>query len=450
MLRQNHPLSRRQFLHQSCSSLVMAPAVVTLGAAVSCTSPEQSGDTGSSPEPKEQRLTGLQSTAPSETLVELDDQRLLATVEGPSGVISEDAGMSWSEPFRYQQNGKPFEGSVYPDRAVARLNNGHLGMVYYQEGTAPAGYQTRQWYFASSSDEGHDWTEGNPIDMPLAYDRDKGVYYAYFWGSLFQHSNGRLIVPAYWYMGGRHPEVPPQAPYPAHGFLKGERVGSDGHLFEAAMGGSFVYFSDDLGKTWRRSVGSVMVWPLPAEDGVGGFGAAWEPIVIELRDGRLLMFIRTNVGRLYQSFSEDGGDHWSLAEPTELASGDVKCYLGRLRTTGDLIAVWSQSSTEELESGYSRGRLTLAVSRDEAKTWENFCTIERSEGMQPIARVAAPPVRHVRPRVKLGEFPDGYDRNHYPTLAFVQQKVVIAYRSGVLPPDRKVKLLAIPEQDIYR
>ena len=156
------------------------------------------------------------------------------------------------------------------------------------------------------------------------------------------------------------------------------------------------------------------------------------------------MFIRTNVGRLYQSFSEDGGDHWSLAEPTELASGDVKCYLGRLRTTGDLIAVWSQSSTEELESGYSRGRLTLAVSRDEAKTWENFRTIERSEGMQPIARVAAPPVRHVRPRVKLGEFPDGYDRNHYPTLAFVQQKVVIAYRSGVLPPDRKVKLLAIP------
>ena len=29
-------------------------------------------------------------------------------------------------------------------------------------------------------------------------------------------------------------------------------------------------------------------------------------------------------------------------------------------------------------------------------------TIERSEGMQPVARVAAPPVRHVRPRVELG------------------------------------------------
>ena len=77
-------------------------------------------------------------------------------------------------------------------------------------------------------------------------------------------------------------------------------------------------------------------------------------------------------------------------------------------------------------------------------------TIERSEGMQPVARVAAPPVRHVRPRVELGEFPDGYDRNHYPTLTFVQEKVVIAYRSGVLPADQRVKLLAIPEQDIYR
>ena len=358
--------------------------------------------------------------------------------------------MSWSEPFRYQQNGKPLEGNVYPDRAVARLNNGHLGMVYYREDTAPGGYQVRRWYFASSSDEGRNWSEDHPVDMPLAYDRDKGVYYAYFWGSLFQHSNGRLIIPAYWYMGGRHPEVPPQAPYPAHGFLKGERVGSDGHLFEAAMGGCFVYYSDDVGKTWRRSVGSVMVWPLPAEDGVGGFGATWEPVVIELRDGRLLMFMRTNVGRLFQSFSEDGGDHWSLAVPTELASGDVKCYLGRLRTTGDLIAVWNQSSTEELKSGYSRGRLTLAISRDEAETWENFRTIERSEGMEPAARVATPPVRHVRPRIELGDLPDGYDRNHYPTLAFVQDKVVITYRSGVLRADRKVKLLAIPETDLYR
>jgi hypothetical protein len=249
-------------------------------------------------------------------------------------------------------------------------------------------------------------------------------------------------------MGGRNTDVSPAQPYPAHGFVKGQRVNSDGHLFEAAMGGCYAYYSDDSGKTWARSTGSLMVWPLSGEDGMGGFGAAWEPVTVELKDGRVLMLLRTNVGRIFQSTSADGGNHWSLPQPTDLASGDVPCCVGRIPTTGDLLVVWNQSSWDEIRNGYSRGRLCSAVSRDEGKTWQSFKTLERSEGMEPVGRVTLPPVKHVRPKEQLGNFPDTYGRYHYPKLAFVQGNVVVQYDYDTYADGKRARknaLLVAPE-----
>ena len=409
------------------------------------------------PAREEHKLTGIESTAPSEALAPLDGQRLLATVQDPqgrglAGRISEDLGKTWSEPFLYRQRGKPMQGGVYPERATVRLQSGELGMVYYTVAESPAGYGMRQWFYATSSDEGKNWSAGSALDVPVPHDPAKGIYSAFLFGTFTQLSSGRLVVPGYWYMGARSPETPPQAPYPAHGFVLGQKVGSDGHLFEGAMGGCYVYFSDDSGKSWMRSTGSIMVWPLPGEDNIGGFGAAWEPSIVELKDGGVLMLMRTNVGRLYQSVSKDGGAHWPLARPTDLASGDLKCCVGRLQTTGDLVVAWNQSTTEEILNGYSRGRLSLAVSKDEGKSWENFRTLERSPGMQPIDRVEPPPVKHVRPREDLGNFPEGYSRNHYPTLVAMPDKLLVANRFNSWPggkPQRIIKLQVIPERDIY-
>ena len=74
-----------------------------------------------------------------------------------------------------------------------------------------------------------------------------------------------------------------------------------------------------------------MVWPLPSEDRLGGFAGTYEPVPIELKDGRVLMLMRTKVGRLFRSLSEDGGEHWSAATATQLATGDVPCDVGRNR-----------------------------------------------------------------------------------------------------------------------
>jgi len=219
------------------------------------------------------------------------------------------------------------------------------------------------------------------------------------------------------------------------------------------MGGCFTYFSDDSGKSWRRSTGSIMVWPLPNE-GIGGFGATYEPVLAELKDGRLLMFMRTNVGRIYQSLSEDRGENWSLGTPTELASGDVPSWLGRLQTSRDLLVIWNQASREEIERGYSRGRLSVALSRDEAKSWQNFKTVVCSPGLDPLAKVKLSPVAHVRARDEVGVLPDGYSYHHYPTLAFVQAKACLFYNSGGMTDNGSLRawnptLKVVSEKSLY-
>ena len=141
------------------------------------------------PAREEHKLTGIESTAPSEALAPLDAQRLLATVQGPQGQglagrISEDLGKTWSEPFFYRQMGKPMQGGVYPERTTVRLQSGELGMVYYTVAESPAGYAMRQWFYATSSDEGKNWSAGSALDVPVPHDPAKGIYSAFLFGDL--------------------------------------------------------------------------------------------------------------------------------------------------------------------------------------------------------------------------------------------------------------------------
>jgi hypothetical protein len=387
---------------------------------------------------------------------ELDRDRLLATLSPESrywtlgalrGAISTDSGRTWGEPFPYLQRGAPLVGTPFPARPMLRLRSGALGLVYSTEEKSPFGYTVRRWLFATSTDEGRNWGNGNAIDAPAIFDQDSGAYLQFPWGDVVQLGSGRLVLPAYWYMGGRHPEHPPVAPYPIVGEVRGQKISADGHLFEGAMGGCYAYVSDDEGRTWRRSTGSNMVWPLPSESGVGGFGATWEPVVIELKGGAVLMLMRTNVGRIYQSTSPDGGDHWSAPRPTELSSGDVPCALGRLPGTGNLVVVWNQTSPDEVRRGFSRGRLSIAVSKDEGKAWGQPRTLALSGGLPDTARIEPGSIRHIRAEPGTAKLPDGYARYHYPSLAFVQRNVVIVHRTSVYTGERIARedLKVVPE-----
>ena len=380
-------------------------------------------------------------TLPSDTICELDDNRLLATGKGPVGYLSEDAGRTWSDPFPYMQDGSPLDAN-HMTGGVLRLQTGDLGMVYQKSvDVQAAGYDTICWYFARSSDEGRNWGPGAQIDMPAPSDPSKMIGAQHMWGNLLQLSTGRLISPVYWSMKGLHEGHPPLSDYPVSGIIRGKRVNllTDGHTYEAGMGGCYVYYSDDIGETWTRCAGSMKVWPIPGEDGVGGSGGAYEPVVIELRDGRVMLVMRTKIGRFFKSLSSDGGDTWALPEATPLSTGDVPCWLGRLPSTGDIVVIWNQSSTDEIEGGYSRGRLSVAISGDEGSSWKNFRTVIQTEGMDDVGQVQPTAIKHVRAKRDLGVLPDNWAQYDYPRLAFVQGKVLMVYKAIELTRDEPPK-----------
>lgn len=95
-----------------------------------------------------------------------------------------------------------------------------------------------------------------------------------------------------------------------------------------------------------------------------------EAHVEELRDGRLLMIMRTQLGAVFQSHSADGGETWSKAQTTGLRSPETCPELIRL-STGDLMIVWCNAEYDpEFASHYGkRSPLTVALSRDEGATW---------------------------------------------------------------------------------
>jgi len=143
------------------------------------------------------------------------------------------------------------------------------------------------------------------------------------------------------------------------------RLQSGRILLEAwEAGDSYCYLSDDDGETWREG-GRVQ----PAG------GPSYEPACIELKDGRVLMLMRTGLGSQFISLSNDGGETWTAPEPTALEGTAAPVHLSRVPTTGDILAIWNHNP-----GAPSRNPFTAAISKDEGETWEQFRNIEDAAG----------------------------------------------------------------------
>ena len=174
------------------------------------------------------------------------------------------------------------------------------------------------------------------------------------------------------------------------------------------------------------------------EDGNLGHWGCEEPAIAELKDGRVLCFMRSQCGRILKSYSGDGGEYWMKVEATDIAMSNSPCVLKRIPRTGDLVMVWNQVSAAEICKGYRRGRLSIAISKNDGQTWGNFKTLELSPGLEDRKRVAPPPLTPMvrgpsGPDHVLGTIPDGFLHFGYPTVWFTADKIVITYL--VSPPD---------------
>lgn len=245
-----------------------------------------------------------------------------------------DNGRSWSKPATIMK--LPAKNWSTPLALLAQDGELHLfWMVARRRGGKPAvDYFIDIWH-ARSTDRQTRWTQ------------PKRIFEGYV-GSIngmTQLRNGRIVLPFAYWVGGR-PEAPPT----------GANITTTIH-------------SDDGGNTWTAS-GASLTAPCYENYNGANYGAC-EPTIIELKDGRVWMLIRTQTGWLYESFSKDGAT-WSKPRRSRFCSSDSPAYLVRL-SDGRIVVFWNNCENTSRINGAgvytNRDALHAAISDDEGKTW---------------------------------------------------------------------------------
>ena len=223
-----------------------------------------------------------------------------------AGRYASDGGQTWS---KEDVAVLPNEGGMnVMSVSLVRLQNGEIALFYARKNAL----DDDRVYMRTSQDEARTWSEAVRCIEP-------GGYYVLNNDRAVQLSSGRLVLPV-----ARH-NVP-----------GGEWT---------SRGVAQCFLSDDNGKTWRRSA-SELEGPPESQTGLQ------EPGIVELRDRRLMMLCRTDQGSQFRSYSSDGGDHWSPAEPTNIKSPVSPATVERIPKTNDLLLVWNDHSNvpESLKS----------------------------------------------------------------------------------------------------
>lgn len=261
----------------------------------------------------------------------------------PAGVAvmySSDHGDSWTEP----------EMLLYPLKeelnlmsvSLIRLNNGDIGLVYFRRRNP---YDGRP-FMRRSSDEGKTWSEGvNCTTGPGQYviNNDRIV----------KLSSGRLIAPTAY-----------------HRIIQKDKQEHAGFDWRSA---TYYMYSDDDGESWNESR------PCFASSR-GNTAGLQEPGVLELKDGTLYGWARTDKGFQYEMYSHDQGENWSDPVPSRFSSPNSPMSLKRNPQNKELFAIWNPIPnyvTREVHPGmHGRTPLVYAISNNEGKTWTKPVIVE--------------------------------------------------------------------------
>jgi predicted neuraminidase len=244
--------------------------------------------------------------------------------------VSADAGRTWSSEDKLVV---PNEGDWnVMSVSLLRLADGRIAFFYLRKNSLADCRPVVRF----SSDEARSWSE----PVAIISDQDVG-YFVLNNDRVIQLDSGRLIAPVALHNrpGWKQPDW---------------------------QGQIACYLSDDGGKSWRRS--STLQ---KATDAAGKRVTAQEPGVVELKDGRVLLWVRTTAGEQFRSYSSDSGDTWSPFEPMGVASPNSPATIERIPSTGDLLMVWNNHAHLPLAERKARTPYTVAISPDEGQTWQH-------------------------------------------------------------------------------
>ncbi len=193
------------------------------------------------------------------------------------------------------------------------------------------------------------------IDGQTAWTEPQRIFEGYCGAiqGVFQLSSGRIIAPFADWIANR-PRTPPTGPSE-----------------------TTCVYSDDGGQTWLSSP-SRLTAPCFENYNGGNYGAC-EPTLIELLDHRNWMLIRTQTGKLYESFSADGAE-WATATPSPFYSSNSPAF--PIRLPDDRIVVfWNNCEMPPRVNGDGvyggRDALHAAISNNDGKTWQGFREVYR-------------------------------------------------------------------------
>ena len=295
---------------------------------------------------------------------------------------SDDGGMTWCEPYE----GTYGDGTPAKVENLIELANGSLGGVELRSRPgAPVPIYETETLFTVSKDLGKTWSETTQMS-------EMRLRASAFCNALMRTSSGRIILPMQFGIG-RDNWHKSGAPF-LGGYVDGEFTTTDAHYYDPHFGACYVLYSDDEGRTWQPNRdGELFILLEPEGHMVGN----WEPSVVETAPNRLLMFLRSKLGRVFQSWSADNGETWCYPQPTHLAASNSPNILTRLPATGHILAVWNQQSEQEIKEGYIRTRLSAAVSRNGGGVWEFFQNVE---SIHEQTHIEPGPIRITRPSAR--------------------------------------------------
>ena len=243
-----------------------------------------------------------------------------------AGRFSGDKGKTWSadDVKIVEQEGKMNVMSV----SLLRLQNDEIALFYLLKNSETDCIPL----IRISKDEAKTWSDPQPCIT------DKVGYFVLNNSRVIKLQNGRLILAVALHQ-------------------------SPGETKAADVGRLWSYFSDDNGKSWKSS----------QEVSNPGAIVTQEPGMVELKNGEILMFIRTTSGVQYFSFSKDKGETWSAVEASNIKSPCSPASILRIPSTGDLLMVWNDNGVSQ-----KRTPLNIAVSKDDGKTWSNNKILENN------------------------------------------------------------------------
>ncbi len=287
-----------------------------------------------------------------------------AADESPARIVrirSDDQGRTWSQPEVLVE--KKGSGNVM-SVSLLRLASGKLAMFYCVKNS----WIDCRPHLRVSTDDGATWTEPKLVLAAPGYfvmNNDRVI----------QTSKGRIVIPL--------------------AFHRSRGTDPDSSKSWDARAITMWIFSDDEGATWKEASSW---WAMPVRSGSG----LQEPGVVELADGSLFSWSRTDQGAQYGFTSTDGGNTWTAPAATELQSPNGPASIKRLPGSNDLLALFNDHSGRFPFPPKKRNPYVAAMSSDGGKTW---------------------PVR------KLVESdPDGL--YHYTAIHFTKDALLLGYCAG--------------------